>query len=351
LNKLTVSSKRPATFRSPSQLFHADSCEPLKQAALAGSVRLAAMGRGTYPGAPLPKNDLREICLLGYWDAARNQSWGLDWHCNEGLELSFVEAGQVPFAIEGGKSFLLEPGQMTITRPWQRHRVGNPNVSASRFHWLIIDVGVRRPNQSWVWPSWLLYPKRELANLTQALRQNEQPVWRADEEIARCFRKLGKAAALGATHPEAITRLKILINELIIALAEMLARRKPRLDASLSSSERAIQLFLKDLPRRLDEPWTLASMAENCGLGRSRFAACCRQITNVSPMEYLTRCRVDAAAELLLHQPEISITEAAFACGFQSSQYFATVFRERLGHSPREWRRSQAGAAPKNPVV
>jgi AraC family L-rhamnose operon regulatory protein RhaS len=331
--------KQPATFRSPKQLFHADTCEPLKKAAEAGAVRVAALGRGTYPGERLPKNDLREICLLGYWDAARDQTWGLDWHRNEGLELSFVEAGQVPFAIEGERSFLLEPGHLTITRPWQRHRVGNPRVPASRYHWLIIDVGVRRPNQSWSWPPWMLYPRRGLQHLTTMLRQNEQPVWRADEEIARCYRKLGKAAGLGATNPETIARLKILNNELIIALAEMLGRRKPRLDGSLSSSERAIRLFLKDLPDRLDEPWTLESMAENCGLGRSRFAAYCRQITNVSPMEYLTRLRLDAAKRLLEKNTQTSITDAAFACGFQSSQYFATVFRQRLGCSPREWRR------------
>jgi AraC family L-rhamnose operon regulatory protein RhaS len=179
------------------------------------------------------------------------------------------------------------------------------------------------------------------------LRQNEQPVWRADEEIARCFRKLGKAAGQGAANPETIVRLKIYINELLVALAEMLERRKPRLDESLSSGERTVRLFLKDLEQRLDEPWTLESMADNCGLKRSRFATCCRQITNVSPMEFLTRTRVDAAARRLAEQPETSITDVAFACGFQSSQYFATVFNQRLGCSPRDWRRKHAGKPAK----
>lgn len=339
--------QRPATFRSPSELFHADTCEPLKQAANAGAVRLSALARGTYPGTPLPKNDLREICSVGHWDAVRDQNWGLDWHRNEGIELHFVEAGLVPYAVEGCRPVILEPGQLTVTRPWQRHRVGNPNVPASRFHWLIIDVGVRRPNQPWAWPSWFLYSRRGLQRLTTMLRQNEQPVWRADEEIARCFRKLGKAAGQGAANPETIVRLKIYINELLVALAEMLERRKPRLDESLSSGERTVRLFLKDLEQRLDEPWTLESMADNCGLKRSRFATCCRQITNVSPMEFLTRTRVDAAARRLAEQPETSITDVAFACGFQSSQYFATVFNQRLGCSPRDWRRKHAGKPAK----
>jgi AraC-like DNA-binding protein len=296
------------------------------------------LGRGSYPGKRLPQNDLREVALAGYWDAPRDQSWGLGWHRNEGLEIAFVEAGQVPFAVEGEQSFLLKPGQLTITRPWQRHRVGNPNVPASRYHWLILDVGVRRPHQPWLWPSWLIYPRRGLRRLSTMLRQNKQLVWRADEEIARCYRKIGKAAELGSTNPEAIARLKILINELVMALAEMLERRKPHRKEYLSSSERAIRLFLKDLPSRLDEPWTLEAMAENCGLRRSRFAAYCRQITNVSPMEYLTRCRVEASTHLLLKNPSMTITDTALACGFQSSQYFATIFRQRLGSSPREWK-------------
>ena len=154
-----------------------------------------------------------------------------------------LEAGQVPFLHRRRPLIPARSGPVDHHRPWQRHRIGNPNVLASRFHWLIFDVGVRRPNQTWLWPPWLLYPKAGLQRLTTILRHNEQPVWRANEEIVRCFRNLGKAAGLGATTPETIGRLKLLINELIITLAEMLERRKPELDENLSSSERAIRLF------------------------------------------------------------------------------------------------------------
>ena len=327
---------RSAVFRSDHELYHADTCEPLKQAAERGGVQIVALGRGTYPGKPLPANDLKEVSLMGYWNAASDQDWGLGWHRNEGLELSFVEAGRVPFAVNG-KFYNLEAGHLTITRPWQDHRVGDPHVPASRFHWLILDVGMRRPNQPWHWPSWLLYPRPSLERLTEILRQNEQPVWRATEEIARCYHKLGKAVASG-TGPENLTRLKIVVNELIVALAELLESSKPKLDESLSSSTRAIRLFLEELPRRIDEPWTLDSMAGECGLGRSAFALACKEITNASPIDYLTRCRINVAAAVLKASPKKSITDVAFDCGFQSSQYFATVFRSHRACSPREWR-------------
>ena len=332
------------SFRSNQELFHADTCQPLKAAAMAGEVRLAALGRGSYPGARLPRHDLRELCMAGYWDASFDQNWGLDWHCNEGLEIGYVAAGRLPFSV-GGQSYQVVPGELTITRPWQRHRVGHPNVPACHYSWLILDVGMRRPNQAWQWPTWLLYSKNGLTRFTDMLRQNEQAVWHADRKIGRCFERLDESVAQGggdANH----ARLKIHINELIILLAEMLESRNPALDRLLPSSERTVRWFLDNLSLRLDEPWTLESMAAACGLGRTHFSSYCKKLSNVSPLEYLTRCRLEAAARRLTSDPEISITEIAFRCGFQSSQYFSQLFRRHHGHSPSDHRkRCQAQVA------
>jgi len=56
-----------------------------------------------------------------------------------------------------------------------------PMVDPSRPHWLILDVGVRRPNHRWVWPSWVALAPDDLARLTRLLQYNENPVWTADE--------------------------------------------------------------------------------------------------------------------------------------------------------------------------
>ena len=135
-----------------------------------------------------------------------------------------------------------------------------------------------------------------------------------------------------------VTRLKVFINELFVALAELLERRQPSLDHTLSSAERTVRLFLDDLPQRVGEPWTLDSMAAQCGIGRSAFAQHCRHLANATPIEFLTRCRVEAAAKLLRSSQGHSITDIAFECGFQSSQYFATVFRRETGRTPGAFR-------------
>ena len=134
------------------------------------------------------------------------------------------------------------------------------------------------------------------------------------------------------------SRLKLYINGLLLSLSEMLQGEKPTLNPSLSSSYRAVDLFLASIGERLHEDWTLDSMALACGLGRSRFSEHCNQLTNMSPNEFLSKCRIDAAMDLLRQCPDLSITDVAFRVGFNSSQYFATVFRAHLGCTPREYR-------------
>ncbi len=229
------------------------------------------------------------------------------------------------------------PGELTITRPWQRHRVGDPNVPACHYSWIILDVGMRRPNQPWQWPKWLLFPKSGLERLTETLRQNEDPVWRGERRIGDCFLRLDEIVGRGVGETN-LARLKIVINELVVLLAELLESRNPQLDASLSGSERTVRLFLESLTRRLDEPWTLESMAEACGLGRSQFSTFCRKIANLTPAAYLGQMRMKKASALLSSEPQMSVTEIAFCCGFQSSQYFSKVFHKCHGRTPMKYR-------------
>jgi AraC-like DNA-binding protein len=53
----------------------------------------------------------------------------------------------------------------------------------------------------------------------------------------------------------------------------------------------------------------------------------------ISPSEYIKRCRLRKAMEMLVNKTE-SIKEIAYACGFASPEYFSTVFTAEFGTSP-----------------
>lgn len=336
---MAATALRGPAFRLADRVYYADTCEPLKQAAEHGEVRLVARGRGQYPGPPLPPKVLTEIRSVGCWDADHNQSWGLDWHRNEGIELTYVSRGRLRFAVDD-EEFLLKRGDMTITRPWQAHRLGGPHISACRLHWLILDVGVRRPNQPWYWPRWLSLSELDVQSLTTMLSHNEHPVWPANDEIEHYFERL-----VEATEPPSESRLRLYISGLFVTLTELLRSHRPALDESLSSAQRTVELFLARLPETVEQQWDLSSMADACGLRRSRFSHYCKELTNMSPIEYLISCRVEVAARRL-QQRALTITDVALRCGFESSQYFARVFHQYKGCSPREFRRQSEAHAP-----
>jgi AraC family L-rhamnose operon regulatory protein RhaS len=333
-------------FRAGGIRYGIDTCDPQIRAMAAGKIRLHALTHGHYPGTPMPPQVLPGINSLGFWDVRGPQDWSLDPHRNEGIEIVFLETGRMAFTVDG-RPFPMAPGSVSITRPWQLHSLGNPCIGASRLHWLLIDVGVRRPSQPWQWPSWVVLVPEDLAELTRKLRHNEHPVWQSTPEIAQAFQELAagiqqaEQAVSGPPSSIPASRLLIQINRLLLGLLEMLRRQCQEENPELVTRHRTVELFLADLerhPEQLMPPWTLRSMARHCGMGSTSFTQLCRRISNQSPMDYLNRCRFNQAARRLRAEPGTQIATIAAECGFSSSQYFATRFRRHFGCTPRECR-------------
>lgn len=334
---------RVPIYREDEKTYHADTCRPLVDAVEAGRVCLEGLARGSYPGRRLLGSELPQIRSLAFWDAPEPQDWGLQWHRNEGLELTFLHSGSLPFAV-GEDRYSLRAGDLAITRPWQPHRLGEPNVPPSRLYWLILDLGVRRPNQPWKWPNWIVLTPGDLEELTILLRHNEQAVWPASADVRHCFGRIAQAIEADRSG-SSISRLAAHLNELFVSVLEMLRHNDIELDPSLSSTCRTVSLFLEDLrsnPEHLSRPWTLKAMAEQCGLAETRFRHYCRQLTNMTPTQFIEHCRIETASKMLIEYPARNITETAMACGFGSSQYFATVFRRHVGCSPKSFRLKNA---------
>ena len=91
----------PPIYKEHGQTYAADTCVPLVQAAKAGQVRHQALVCGHYPGQKLPRGALPGVKTVGFWDADHPQDWGLDWHRNEGIELTFLETGRLAYSVDG----------------------------------------------------------------------------------------------------------------------------------------------------------------------------------------------------------------------------------------------------------
>lgn len=318
--------------------YRADTCAPLSDAVERGEIELHAIARGHYPGRRLEKSELPGVKTVGYWDAPRLQNWGLPWHRNEGVEITYCGTGHIGFAVDSFACTLSE-GDFTITKPWQLHRVGNPHVAAGRLYWVILDVGIRRPNQAWCWPRWLALSHRDLEELAELMRGNERCVWPA-ASLGACFSRIAKAVTLEPMH-QVTSRVAVALNDLLLQLLDLLRDSSAAGERTVSDSCLAVDLFLNDLSHNLvamARDWSVEQMAAACGLGKTQFVRYCRQLTNLSPANYLRQCRLELAARWLRERPTMSITEIALDCGFSSSQYFATAFQRHFARSPRGYR-------------
>ncbi|WP_010136463.1 AraC family transcriptional regulator [Ochrovirga pacifica] len=315
--------------------YQADTCLPLVDAFERKKVKFKALARHTYPGDRLDQNTLG-LNSIGYWDANTPQDWGLDWHRNEGIEFHYLESGTMPYGQENTQTEL-KPGDLTITRPWEIHKVGNPNVGIGKFYWVIIDLGVRRPHQEWEWPEWITLTPTDLHRLTTALRKNEKQIWKTNANFKDCFSRINKAIQTDQNGSNA-SSIRLLVNYLLILILELIDNEEIQLNETLTDSSRSVRLFLEELENNLQKDWSVEEMAKSAGVGLTRFTYHCKQITNLTPMKYLNIRRLEMAKRLLTNEPNTNITEIAYSCGFTSSQYFATLFKKFEKCTPNEYK-------------
>lgn len=93
-------------------------------------------------------------------------------------------------------------------------------------------------------------------------------------------------------------------------------------------------LFLEKNPFHAHSMHDLARMS---GFSLRQFFRIFRMATNQSPGEYLRNLRLRHASELL-QDPSMNITEVAFACGFNDSNYFCRAFKKFSGRTPSDYK-------------
>ncbi len=85
---------------------------------------------------------------------------------------------------------------------------------------------------------------------------------------------------------------------------------------------------------------TLEHMADKFHISKSYLSKKFKSVTGFGFKEYLVNVRIKNACTLLLDTNK-SITDIAFECGFNDSNYFGDAFRHVKGMSPNKYRRNK----------
>lgn len=100
-----------------------------------------------------------------------------------------------------------------------------------------------------------------------------------------------------------------------------------------------IKQYIKD---NLAEDLSLENLAQRACFSQFHFHRIFTSICGETPNEYVNRVRLDCAANMLLKNPGLSITEIALRTGFSSPAVFSRSFRGYFCCSASTWRKGRA---------
>jgi AraC family L-rhamnose operon regulatory protein RhaS len=261
-------------------------------------------------------------------------------HKNQGMEITYVEKGMLDWMVEGIPE-KVEPGSIFFTLPWQVHGSLNPYEPDNQvWHILFhLEEDYPRPRSQFRFPASLGFTAGEMNTLSRAFAASSRHGFRATPAMRRLLPEL--IAELQSSHDlrdaYSISLLRIILVELKrIVNGEAVDKE------THSWSEKKVQSLLSELSSTCDQQWTLKQMADRCGIQRTRLNTVFQKLTGGTPMEYLSRLRIERA-KTLLRETEMKIIDIAFDCGFGSSQYFANTFKHATGLTPSRYRTHFAG--------
>ena len=133
--------------------------------------------------------------------------------------------------------------------------------------------------------------------------------------------------------------LKSYLTELFVKLLRTDTPVLP-VNVSESKTEELIKKVLDLLENNISTDITVDYAANTAGLSKSHFEKTFRSLTGFTFIDYLNTMRM-LRAQKLLAKTSKSITDIAFECGFNSSNYFTTVFKKHTGTTPLKFRRQE----------
>ena len=105
----------------------------------------------------------------------------------------------------------------------------------------------------------------------------------------------------------------------------------------ISSVNKALQF----MDENLDTNLSLEMISKVACFSPFHFHRIFKAITNETLNSYINRKRIEKAASVLTHKPEVSITELSLLFGFNSNSSLTRAFKKYYGISPSEFRKQK----------
>lgn len=279
-----------------------------------------------------------ELC---FYDSGRNYSIPDHWH--EDLELIYVLEGELIVSVNG-ESRTLHSNEGIFVNSKRIHSNRSPQGTFCQFYctvfhpsYLCVSPHIERKYVApMIGTSSFDYITLTKNDWTAAIVCELEKMVRSGEKLScnetECTqRKIGKFGSELEIIESAFRILRILLDNVEIS-------EKPSMGLYNNNSGilKDMLVFIRD---HYMDKIGLEDIATAGNVGKTLCTKLFRNYTSKTPVDYLIDYRIKKSEEMLTGT-DISITEIAYATGFNSASHFTKTFREKIACTPHEFRNS-----------
>lgn len=235
------------------------------------------------------------------------------------MEIVFLSKGFQCFEV-GGQMFNLSGNDIFITYPDEPHSTGSYPESINEYIWFQLNLRSDIP--------FLGMEQTHASDLREALLTLPR-VFKGSSQLyatlTECFYDIAS---------DDLLRRSIGLHTFICCLYRMLYQARHLDPVHTDEIENAI-IYIHE---HIYEPILLEDVAACCNLSLSRFKTGFKEKMGITPRTFINYLKIEQSKILLKNH---SVTATAHKMGFDTPNYFATVFRRFTGQTPSQFIGSQ----------
>ena len=245
-----------------------------------------------------------------YYDRSRDvMAASTREHRHDNYEIYFLERGSCTYFVDH-RYFSMSAGDVILIPSGESHRAYYKRETRSR-RVISFETEGLSPN--------LLHALADVDHLFRA--PSIVP------EITEIFDLIGAEYASKNEYREALLTLH---TQRLLYLIARHKRENIAKDEKNTTLDRAIGYVKENYMREL----SLSQAAEACGVTAEHLSRTVKREMGIGFNEYVNLLRLQRAESMLRHENGKSVSDVAFACGFNDSNYFSTRFKKVYGVSP-----------------
>lgn len=151
---------------------------------------------------------------------------------------------------------------------------------------------------------------------------------------------LNKLRQLGQLQKESDTEFQTrnLLSEIWLCLLDEIKNADQDIYHPQQKNQDRILTMISFIQEYFAEKLTLEDIADSAAVSTRECLRCFKSSIRQSPMDYLIEYRVRTAKKML-ETTDLSITDIALRCGFNSNSYFTKLFHRICGKTPNAYRK------------